>query len=91
VKGNRQSFVVTKNPSTVDAKELLTVRFPNLGKNDVINITLNSSTDADRTVVNNLGRSIVKMISVKLEGQAVMCLDNADIYLCYRDLWMSER
>ena len=64
VKGNRQSFVVTNNPSSIDANELLTVRFPNLGANDVIvpgtarlafNITLNGGTDANRTVVNNLG------------------------------------
>jgi len=76
-------------------KEVLTVRFPNLGENDVIiagtarlafNITLNSSTDANRTVVNNPGRAIAKKISVELEGQEVMSLDDAYIYLCCRDL-----
>jgi len=98
VKGNRQSFVVTNNPSSIDANELLTVRFPNLGANDVIvpgtarlafNITLNG-TDANRTVVNNLGRAIVKKISVKFEGNEVFSLDDADIYLCYRDLWIGQ-
>jgi len=76
-------------------KEVLTVRFPNLGENDVIipgtarlafNITLNSSTDVNRTVVNNPGRAIAKKISVELEGQEVMSLDDAYIYLCCRDL-----
>jgi len=66
VKGNRQSFVVTNNPSSIDANELLTVHFPNLHADDVIvpgtaclafNITLNGGTDANRTVVNNLGRA----------------------------------
>ena len=99
VKGNRQSFVVTNNPSSIDANELLTVRFPNLGANDVIvpgtarlafNITLNGGTDTNRTVVNNLGRAIVKKISVKFEGSEVFSLDDADIYLCYRDLWMGK-
>ena len=99
VKGNRQSYVVTNNPSSIDANELLTVRFPNLHANDVIvpgtarlafNITLNGGTDANRTVVNNLGRAIVKKISVKFEGNEVFSLDDADIYLCYRDLWMGE-
>ena len=33
LKDNRQSIVVTNNPSTIDA---ITVRFPNLGTNDVI-------------------------------------------------------
>ena len=98
VKGNRQSYVVTNTPSSIDANELLTVRFPNLGANDVIvpgtarlafNITLNG-TDANRTVVNNLGRAIVKKISVKFEGNEVFSLDDADIYLCYRDLWMGK-
>ena len=96
LKGIRQSIVVTNNPSTIDANQLLTVRFPNLGANDVIvpetariafNIALDSGTDANRTVVNNLGRAIVKKISVKLEGNEVFSLDDADIYLCYKDLW----
>ena len=100
VKGNRQSIVVTNNPSTIDANQILTVRFPNLGPDDVIipgtarvafNIALNSDEDANRTVVNNLGRAIVKKISVKLEGQEVMSLDDADIYLCYRNLWMTDK
>jgi len=100
VKGNRQSIVVTNNPSTIDANQILTIRFPNLGADDVIipgtarlafNIALHSGTDANRTVVNNLGRAIVKKISVKLEGQEVMSLDDADIYLCYHDLWMADK
>ena len=36
LKGIRQSIVVTNNPSTIDANQLLTVRFPNLGVNDAI-------------------------------------------------------
>ena len=99
LKGIRQSIVVSNNPSTIDANHFLTVSFPNLGANDVIvpgtariafNITLNSDTDANRTVVNNLGRAIVKKISVKLEGNEVFSLDDADIYLCYKDLWKTD-
>jgi len=100
LKGNRQSIAVTNNPSTIDANQILTVRFPNLGNDDVIvpgtvrlafNVALDGDADANRTAVNNLGRAIVKKISVKLEGQEVMSLDDADIYLCYRDLWMSDK
>jgi len=88
LKGIRQSIVVTNNPSTIGANQLLTVSFLNLGANDIIvagtaciafNIALNSDTDANRTVVNNLGRAIVKKISVKLEGVEVFSLDDADI------------
>jgi len=78
VKNIRQSIVVTNNPSTIDGNQTLTVRFPNLGTNDVIilgttrtafNIVLDGGEDENRTVVNNLGRAIVKKISVKLEGK----------------------
>jgi len=100
LKGNRQSIVVTNNPSTIDANQTLTVRFPNLGTNDVIvpgtarlasNIVLDGSEDDNRTVVSNLGRAIVKKISVKLKGKEVLCLDDADIYLCYKDLWLTDK
>jgi len=55
------------------------------------NITLNGDTEANHTIVNNLGRALLKKISAKLEGQEVMSLDDADIYLCYRDLWMTDK
>jgi len=78
VKGYCQKIVVTNNPSTIDANQILTICFPNVGENDVImpgtarlafNITLNGDTDANHTIVNNLGRALLKNISVKLEGQ----------------------
>jgi len=52
---------------------------------------LNGGEDDNRTVVNNLGRSIVKKISVKQEGNEVFSLDDADIFLCYKDLWKTEK
>ena len=67
VKGVRQSVVITNNPSTIAQNQQLLVRFPNMGAHDVIvpgterlafKITLNSE-DANRTVVQNLGRAIV--------------------------------
>jgi len=100
VKNNRQGIVVTNNSITIDANQILTIRFPNLGENVVIisgtarlafNITLNGDTDAKHTIVNNLVWALVKKISVKLEGQEVMSLDDADIYICYRDLWMTDK
>ena len=71
-KGIRQKVVITNNLSTIDENQLLTVRFPNLGKDDVIvpgstrlafNITLESTEDDNRTMVNNIGRAIIKKIS----------------------------
>jgi len=45
----------------------------------------------NRTVVNNLGRAIVNKISVKLEGKEVLCLGDADIHRCYKDLWLTDK
>ena len=36
IKGFRQKVIVTHNPSEIDQNQLLLVRFPNLGSEDVI-------------------------------------------------------
>ena len=57
-------------------------------------VDLNSSggnADANRTIVNNLGRAIVSKIVVKLEGREIYTLDNADIFLCFQDLWKTSK
>ena len=95
VKGVRQSVVITNNPSTIDQNQQLLVRFPNLGAHDVIvpgtarlafRITLNSE-DMNRTVVQNLGRAIVKKTVIKISGNEVMSVDDNDVFNCYGDLW----
>lgn len=99
VKGIRQSVVVTNNPSTIDANQQLLVRFPNLGANDVIvpgttrlafTISL-TSTDANRTVVQNLGRAVVKKVTIKISGNEVLSIDDADVYGVYADLWRTPQ
>ena len=36
IKGTRQKVIVTHNPSEIDQAQLLLVRFPNLGGDDVV-------------------------------------------------------
>ena len=36
IKGTRQKLIITHNPSKIDQSQLLEVRFPNLGNDDVI-------------------------------------------------------
>ena len=69
IKGTRQKIIVTHNPSEIDQNQLLLVRFPNLGSDDVIvpgtanlsfNTELSSTADPKRTVVSNIGRAIIK-------------------------------
>ena len=63
IKGTRQKVIVTHNPSEIDQNQLLLVRFPNLGSDDVIvpgtvnlsfNIQLSSTTNPNRTLVSNM-------------------------------------
>ena len=68
-KGTRQKVIITHNPSEIDQNQLLLVRFPNLGSDDVIipgmaNLSftteLTSTADPKRTLVSNIGRAIIK-------------------------------
>ena len=95
IKGTRQKVIVTHNPSEIDQAQDLLVRFPNLGSDDVIipgmanlsfNIELTSTVDANRTLVSNIGRAIIKKLAVKFEGNEIMSVDDFDVLACYRDL-----
>ena len=99
IKGVRQWVVKTHNPSTIDENDILTILFPNLAENDVIvpgtarlafQISL-TSTDDKRSIVQNLGRALVKKITIKLDGNEVMSIDNCDVYHCYMDLWKTAQ
>ena len=96
IKGTRQKVIVTHNPSKIDQNQLLLIRFPNLGSDDVIvpgmvnlsfNIELSSTIGPNRTLVNNIGRAIIKKLVVKFEGNEIMSIDDFDKIACYRDLW----
>ena len=99
IKGTRQKVIVTHNPSEIDQAQKLLVRFPNLGNDDVIipgmanlsfNIELTSTIDANRTLVSNMGRAIVKKLAVKFEENEIMSVDDFDVFACYRDPWKTK-
>ena len=92
IKGTRQKVTVTHNPSEIDQNQELLVRFPNLGSDNIIilgmanlsfNIELTSAIDANRTLVSNIGRAIIKMLAVKFEGNEIMSVDDYDLFVCY--------
>ena len=96
IKGTRQKVIVTHNPSEIDQNQELLVRFPNLGSDDVINpgttnlsfnIELTSTINANRTLVSNIGRAIIKKLAIKFEGNEIMSVNDFDVLACYRDLW----
>ena len=99
IKGTRQKVIVTHNPSEIDQNQLLLIRFPNLGSDDVIipgtanlsfNIELTSTANLNRTLVSNIGRASLKKLAVKFEGNGIMSVDNYDIFACYKDLWKTK-
>ena len=99
IKGTRQKVIFTHNPSEIDQNQLLLVRFPNLGSDDVIipgmanlsfNIELASTADPKRTLVSNRGRAIIKKLAAKFEGNEILSIDDFDIFACYRDLWKTK-
>ena len=70
-----------------------------MGSDDVIvpgmanlsfNIELSSTADPKRTLVNNIGRAIVKKLAVKFEGNEILSVDDFDIFACYQDLWKTK-
>ena len=95
LKGLRQHIIKTNNPSTIGPDELLTVRFPDLKENQVIipsttKLTFNISlgdTDVNRTLVENLGRNIIRKLVVKQEGNEIINIDDYDILYSYYDCW----
>ena len=54
------------------------------------NIELTSAVDANRTLVSNIGRAIVKKLAVKFEGNEIMSVDDFDVFACYQDLWKTK-
>ena len=70
-----------------------------MGNDDVIipgtailsfNIELTSTVDANRTLVSNTVRAIMKKLAVKFEGNEIMSIDDFDVFACYRDLWKTK-
>ena len=50
------------------------------------NITL-VGTDVIRTLVENLGRNIIRKLVVKLEGNEIISTDHYDVLYSYYDCW----
>ena len=51
---------------------------------------LSSTADPKRTLVSNIGRAIIKKLTVKFEGDEILSIDDHDIFACYRDLWKAK-
>ena len=88
IKGTRQKVIVTHNLSEIDQAQLLEVKFPNLGSDDVIipgtvNLSFNTELTSTIDANSNIGRAIMKKLAVKFEGNEIMSVDDYDIFACY--------
>ena len=93
IKETKKKVIVTHNPSEIDQNQLLEVRFPNLGSDDVIisgtgnlsfNIELSTTADPKRMLVSTIGRAIIKKLAVKFEGNEILSIDDFDIFCMLR-------
>ena len=82
IKGTRKQVIVTHNPSEIDQAQLLEVKFPSLGSDDIIvPRTVNLSFNIELTFTADPKRTI------KFKGNEIMSIDDFGILKCYRDLW----
>ena len=61
---------------------------------DTLKITFNlefTSTDKARSVLNNIGRALVKKKKLMLGATRIDMIDNTDIYDTYKDLYLSKK
>ena len=54
------------------------------------NTELSSTADTKRTLVDNIGRAIIKKLEVKFEGNEILSVNDFDIFACYKDLWKTR-
>ena len=97
--GIRQKVIVTHTSSEINQNWELLVMFLKLGSDDIVipgtanlcfNIELSSTADPNRTLVSNIGRAIVKKLAVQFEGNEILCIQDFDVFACYRDLWKTK-
>lgn len=97
-KGHRQRVQISHTPSTINQNEDLYVDNPNMGQNDVIfpgNLKLLfdlilTGTNTKRTIVSNIGKSLIKNLRITLNGKEVQNISNYNILAVYRDLWQPK-
>ena len=51
---------------------------------------LSSTTDLNRTLVSNIGRTVLKKLAVKFEGNEILSIDDFNIFTCYQHLWKTS-
>lgn len=101
LKAERTHHRVTFNPSSAQPGETLYIHLPKLSENIVLipgsvgllfDLTLKdgSTSDANKTVVNNLGRNLVFRMRTTLGGEIIQDSQRWDLYQTYNDLFLTK-
>lgn len=97
--GTQQCICVPNNPTVIDANQTLLITLGDLQPGHVIvpgSLRLSFmieliSTEPNRKLVKNIGRALIKELSVKFGSGKLLELDKANVYLCYADLWKTPQ
>ena len=99
IKANKKHHVITHNPSTANPGETLYVRIPKLTTDTFYvpgsiylsaDVKISGDTGHDNHLVQNFGRNVISRMSVKWGSQIAYDLNNYDLYMTYKDLWLPE-
>ena len=97
--GNREHMSTVNVPNIAYPNQQIDIEVPQSSKNhvtvpDTLEITFNldiESTDKARSVVNNVGRALVKKKVIMLGSTEIERINSSDIYDTYKDLYLSEK
>ena len=98
-KDKREHISKVNIPNIAHPGQHIHIEIPHGSRDDVIitdtvKITFNldnESTDKSRSVVNNVGRALVKNNVLMLGSKNIDTINNSDIYDTYKDLYLSKK
>ena len=99
LKGKREHIAKVKMPHIAYRNQHIDIEILNSSRDhvivpDTVRITFNldiESTDKARSIVNNIGRALVKKKVVMLGSEDIGTINNSDIYDTYKDLYLSKK
>ena len=98
-KGKREHIAKVNMPNIVYPNQHIDIEIPNGSRDDVIipdtiTTTFNldiESTDKTRSIVNNVGRALVKKKVLTLGSKDIDTIKNSAIYDTYKNLYLSKK
>ena len=98
-KGKREHIAKVNMPNIAYPNQHIDIEIPHGSRDhvivpDTVKITFNlyiESTEKARSVVNNMGRVLVKKKAIMLGSKDIDTINNSDIYDTYKDLYLSEK